>query len=182
MADEELIAPSQAAEMLGVARSTLRLWSSKGLLKATFTAGGHRRFRRSELIAFARERSIGLQLDSPRRFLVVDDDRRAADILKRLLLQIDPEAEVETANGGFEAGRKLESFRPGVVLLDIHMPDLNGIDLCQSVRTNPAMADVRIVAMTGDPGSELVQAILNAGSERCLEKPISLRMLEFAIA
>ena len=57
---DKLLTPNEAAELLGVSPITLRSWATKGLLPASVTAGGHRRYRYIALATFARERGMTL--------------------------------------------------------------------------------------------------------------------------
>ena len=88
---------------------------------------------------------------------------------------------VETARDGFDAGIKVQTFQPCIILLDLMMPDLNGVDVCRLLKQNPATRNIRIIAITGYKTQENVDAIINAGAEACLAKPINSNLLMNAI-
>jgi chemosensory pili system protein ChpA (sensor histidine kinase/response regulator) len=83
-------------------------------------------------------------------FLVVDDNRDVRLVLSRLL-----EVEgypVACAQGGLEALAFMETRKPGLVLLDYGMPDLNGLDVLKAVRGNPRLADVPVIMFSAYGG------------------------------
>jgi excisionase family DNA binding protein len=166
--------PSQVAELLRVEPGTVRTWTQSGQLRATTTPGGHRRFAYRDVVAFARQHGLSLAVPEGDtvRVLIVDDDAQMRSMLGRMLAAVD-RIEVESAHDGFSAGRRLASFEPHVVLLDLFMPGLNGIELCRNLKADPATADIRIIAMTGAGDSAAVNEVLELGAERCLAKPMS---------
>lgn len=168
------LTPSQAAFLLGVAPVTVRVWANKGWLKADMTAGGHRRFSRQEVIRFARERNLTLRTQQAERMkiLIVDDEVDFAAILQEILATLPEPANVEIANDGFEAGLKVLSFEPDIVILDLRMPKIDGFSVCKKIKQDPLTRGIRVIAMTGHPTREVVTRILTLGAEACLSKPI----------
>jgi adenylate cyclase len=105
------------------------------------------------------------------KILVVDDTstnlRMLVDILSAKGYQ------VAAAGGGKEAIDKLASEKPDLVLLDVMMPDLNGYEVCRSIRSNPRTAMLPVVMITAlDPATERVRGI-EAGADDFLSKPIN---------
>ena len=82
-----------------------------------------------------------------RRILVVDDNRDAAQAL-RLLLESDGH-EVQVASDGPAGLAAARQYRPGVALLDIGLPKMNGYELAQRMREDPALKGTLLVAVTG---------------------------------
>lgn len=104
------------------------------------------------------------------KILVVDDTptnlRMLVDILAAKGYQ------VAAAAGGREAIDKLASEKPDLVLLDVMMPDLNGYEVCRTIRANPATEMLPVVMITAlDPMMERVKGI-EAGADDFLSKPI----------
>ena len=89
----------------------------------------------------------GEPVETPRRVLVVDDLRDSADTLS-LHLQILGH-EVHTAYGGKEALEMAERFRPEVVLLDLGMPGMDGIEVCKRIRAASWGSGMLLIALTG---------------------------------
>jgi excisionase family DNA binding protein len=167
------LTPAEVAEMLLVAPVTVRQWAQKGWLHAEMTGGGHRRFLWREVERFAHERGIRLHTrpGGDLRLLIVDDDRQLVRYLTELLVDRSGLEVVESAHDGFEAGMKVRSFNPDVILLDLMMPRLDGFTVCRQLRSDPVTRAVRIIAMTGFHTPENEARILQAGAEVCLAKP-----------
>ncbi|MFN4004088.1 MAG: response regulator [Hylemonella sp.] len=170
------LTPQEVAQWMMVSPVTVRGWAQKGLLQAEVTPGGHRRFRREEVERFARQWNPAGNR-GPLRVLIVDDDRAVIGFLKELLEGGEHPVQVEIADSGFEAGRKVHLFSPDVVLLDLMMPGLKGTDVCRLIKTSPGHADVRVIAMSGYLTPENEAELLAAGAECCLTKPIDTARL-----
>ncbi len=176
---KKYLTPTEVANLLMVAPVTVRQWAQKGLIDARTTAGGHRRFTMEAVRAFAEEMGMELaDMESESalaqdRLLVVDDDRQFNGFLVALFRQRFPNLKVDVAYDGFDAGRQLQRLRPHLVLLDIMMPGLDGVEVCKRLKSEPETAGIRVIAMTGHHTPELEQRILAAGAECLLKKPFS---------
>jgi signal transduction histidine kinase/ActR/RegA family two-component response regulator len=115
-----------------------------------------------------------------RRILVADDNRDAADSLA-FMLRIAGH-EVCTAYDGRQALELMESFRPGVAVLDIGMPRLNGYDTARMLRQEPFGQDVMLIALTGWGQPDDRARSLAAGFDHHLVKPVDPPMLERLMA
>lgn len=178
-----ILTPNEAADLLLVSPITVRQWAQRGLLPFLTTPGGHRRFRRADVEDFARRRGSTSLEDlagvRPTRILIVDDDPHFRSFASELIALAAPDVTVETAADGFEAGVKTQSFRPQIVLLDLRMPRMNGLEACRLLRSDPSLQDVRIIAISAHHDAELGRQIVEAGAEACLDKPIEAgRLLE----
>lgn len=161
----------QAAIHCDVSIPTLRRWIRAGALAAYLTPGGHRRIDLDEFQRFlsAQGRPPYPVGHAPRtRLLVVDDEPLVVDMLVDLLA--DGPFTIETATGGYEALVKVGTFRPSVILLDVVLPDLDGIEACRCLRRIPETRDIRILGVTGHPA--MVPLLLGAGADACITKPL----------
>jgi excisionase family DNA binding protein len=169
------LTPNEVAELLMVNPVTVRQWAARGLLRSLTTPGGHRRFLLRDVEEFARSRgSTPAPRNSgrPDRVLIVDDDLQLGLFIAEMIKARDPKIAIEIARDGFEAGVKVESFRPHALLLDLMMPGMDGFEVCRRLRARPTLNHVRIVAMTGFPSAENVERIMTAGADACLPKPL----------
>jgi PAS domain S-box-containing protein len=115
-----------------------------------------------------------------RRFLVVDDNRDSAESLAMLLRLLGND--VRTAYDGRLALEAATAYRPEVVLLDIGLPGLNGLEVCQRLRGTPGQHRTVIVAMTGYGRDEDRQRSRAAGFDAHLVKPVDLEALQELLA
>ncbi|HGX93876.1 MAG TPA: response regulator, partial [Candidatus Tenderia sp.] len=146
--NKDYMTPTQVAERLLVSPVTVRQWAQKGLLEAETTPGGHRRFARAEVERFARERGI-VNESAVTKILVVDDSEPFTAFLVKLLQKLPYPVEISIARDGFDAGRKVVSIVPDVVLMDIKMPGMDGYAVCEQLKADSRTKHIRVIAMTG---------------------------------
>lgn len=171
LTNKPYLTPHEVAQWMMVSPITVRGWAQKGMLQAEVTPGGHRRFRREEVERFARQwNPSGNQ--GPLRVLIVDDDESVLGFLKELLTGGKDTVMVEAAHDGFEAGRKVQSFLPDVVLLDFMMPGIKGTEVCRQIKQIPGLSNTRVIALSGYLTPESEAEFLAAGAECCLSKPV----------
>lgn len=172
--EKDYLTPAEVARLLMVSPVTVRQWAQKGILRSKATLGGHRRFTLPEVQEFARSRGLQLANETREsiRILIVDDDIQVSKMLSELLDILPYVIETLTAIDGFDAGSKVHSFHPEIVLMDLMMPGMNGFETCRRLKQDPATKGIRVIAMTGYPSQENVDKIIQAGAETCLAKPI----------
>jgi signal transduction histidine kinase/CheY-like chemotaxis protein len=107
--------------------------------------------------------------------LIVDDDLVSAEALAELLHEAG--YRVSVAPSGEEAIRRLEEDRVDLVLLDMMMPGLDGLEIIRRIRGQPASNGLRIVAITGDVTQARVEAVHAAGADGFLGKPLEVDRL-----
>jgi DNA-binding response OmpR family regulator len=107
--------------------------------------------------------------------LVVDDEPNIVVSLEYLLQRAG--YEVRVARDGAEALRALAEKKPDLILLDAMMPVRDGYDVCQTVRANPAMKDVRILMLTAKSRDVDQEKALALGADDYVTKPFSTREL-----
>lgn len=115
-----------------------------------------------------------------RRFLVVDDNRDGADSLAMALRFLGDE--VRTAYDGAEAVELAESFRPEVILMDVGMPRINGLDATRRIRSESWGKAIKIIALTGWGQSHDRERSREAGCDGHLVKPVNLVDLDKMLA
>lgn len=114
------------------------------------------------------------------RVLVVDDNEDAAKTLTMLLQLMDHE--VRMAHDGLEAIALAEAFRPDLVLLDIGMPNLDGYEAAQRIRSEPWGQEMVLVALTGWGQEEDRQRSKRAGFDHHCVKPLDVDVLRALLA
>jgi CheY-like chemotaxis protein len=112
--------------------------------------------------------------------LLVEDNPDVAETLAELLAASGHS--VETVSSGEQALTSLRSHRPAIVLCDIGLPGMDGLTLARQVRSDPALADVQLVAMTGYSDAATRERMEQAGFARLLIKPVQLSALHHCLA
>jgi CheY-like chemotaxis protein len=115
-----------------------------------------------------------------RRILVADDNIDSAESLRQLLELLGND--VSTANDGVQALDLAETLRPDVILLDIGMPKLNGLDTCRRIRELPWGNRAILVAMTGWGRDGDKVRSQETGFDHHLVKPVGPKVLEQLLA
>jgi CheY-like chemotaxis protein len=105
----------------------------------------------------------------PSKVLVVDDDPEIVTFLSTLLELEGIESSVATSAAA--ALEQLQQGAPDLVLLDIAMPDRDGIDLCKELKSDPRTAEVPVFVVSARPGKDVVERALAAGAEEFIRKP-----------
>jgi excisionase family DNA binding protein len=175
----QYLTPTQVADRLLVATVTVRLWATKGWLPSVTTLGGHRRFRAEDVDAFVaqRHRPVEKPRGTGRHVLIIDDDPQFSRYLAGLISVHAAGMTVDVANDGFSAGLKCESIRPDIVTLDLHMPDMDGFEVCSILRGRFGRGKPRIIALTAFASAGNVERILAAGADACVAKTTSAKRL-----
>jgi two-component system, cell cycle response regulator DivK len=112
--------------------------------------------------------------------LVVEDFLDARELYAEYLTYAG--FKVVTAINGHDAVRQAEFFRPDLILMDIRMPGMDGMEATADLKASPALAGIPIVAITADPSPELAARAVEAGCETCLAKPILPEVLVASIS
>ena len=104
--------------------------------------------------------------------LVVDDDPFIRRLVSTTLRDVSSFALLEAADGS-EAVATAQRTHPELVLLDVDMPGLNGIEVCRALRADPATREATIVMLTAARGDDLADRVRAAGADELLAKPFS---------
>ncbi len=110
-----------------------------------------------------------------RRLLLVDDEPDLLDMLGYNLRQAG--FEVETAGDGMDALQKVKSSQPDLVVLDVMMPGMSGLEVCRAIRSDPAVRETPILMLTARSGEPNEMQGLEAGADDYVTKPVSPRLL-----
>jgi EAL domain-containing protein (putative c-di-GMP-specific phosphodiesterase class I)/CheY-like chemotaxis protein len=117
--------------------------------------------------------------EAPYRVLVVEDDLSQALFAESVLCGAGMHAAVVSV--ATEVMGSLETFRPDLVLMDLHMPGMDGVELTNLIRGHEAHGHVPIVFLTGDPDPERQFEALETGADDFLTKPVRPRHLIAAV-
>jgi DNA-binding response OmpR family regulator len=105
------------------------------------------------------------------RVLIADDDPPSAELLELYLA--DSGYTTQTAADGEEALRKVEAWRPDVILLDVMMPKISGFEVCKRLRSAPATSGTAVLMITALDQKADVERAVDAGTDDFITKPIN---------
>ncbi len=179
MTKKTVFTTGEAAKICKVSQQTIIRCFDNGSLKGFRVPGSRfRRIPREQLYAFMKENGIPTDaLESgKRKVLIVDDDEELVELMVDVFSR-DGRFDIKTANNGFDAGMQVREFRPDMVVLDIMLPDINGKEVCQRVRSDNTLESVKIICISGMIEQDKVADIRAAGADDFMHKPFSVDKL-----
>ncbi len=114
--------------------------------------------------------------ESTRITVVIADDEPSVRLLVQATIAED-NFNVLEAEDGEEAWKLIQEARPKVVLLDVQMPGRTGLEVLRAIKTDPALADTRVILLTASASQSQISEGLAAGADAYLTKPFSPRDL-----
>ena len=111
------------------------------------------------------------------KILVVDDEPEITEIVETFLTEAGYEVAVE--NSPNEAINQARNFKPDLILLDIMMPGVDGYNVCEELKADPAFASTPVIFLTGKDRSDDMGRSFRSGGDMFIKKPFSCdRLLE----
>jgi excisionase family DNA binding protein len=169
----------EAAKICKVSQQTIIRCFDSGQLGGFRVPGSRfRRIPRDVLYKFMKENGIPTDaLESgKRKALVVDDDEELVEMI-RDVLDADGRFEVRIANNGFDAGMMVKEYKPDIIVLDVMLPDINGKEVCQRVRSDESMDDVKIICISGMVEADKIEDLRKSGANDFMQKPFEVEKL-----
>ncbi len=166
----------EAAKVCKVSQQTIIRCFDSGQLKGFRVPGSRfRRIPRDALYRFMKENGIPTDaLESGRRrVLIVDDDQAVVDLISEVLAG-DPRFETKVANNGFQAGVLAKEYHPDLIILDVMLPDLNGQEVCATLRMDPTMSEIKIICISGMIEEDKIENLRKSGADDFLHKPLDI--------
>ncbi|MFC1856641.1 response regulator, partial [Thermodesulfobacteriota bacterium] len=111
------------------------------------------------------------------KILVVDDDDSIRKILLDFFSSSDRSYLIDEAANGIEACIKLGSYHPDILILDINMPEMDGLEVCRIIKSAPELSDICVIISTGFPDHPKLKQISELGFEDVIYKPFNLKDL-----
>ena len=108
--------------------------------------------------------------------LIVDDDVELVELLVDVF-ERDGRFDIRTANNGFDAGMLVKEFRPDLVVLDVMLPDINGKEVCQRVRSDDTLEAVKIICISGMVEQDKIAELRESGANDFMHKPFAVEKL-----
>jgi excisionase family DNA binding protein len=177
---KDVLTTGEVAKICNVAPRTVSKWFDSGALRGYRIPGSKdRRIPLNQLIRFMKQHNMPLNglMTGATRVLIVDDEQDIVEVLEKIL-EDEAKYEVEVARGGFEAGIIAERFRPHVLLLDMHLSDIDGREVAKHVKANPDLQLTKVVAMSGKMTDDESKGLVNGGFfDGFLKKPFHVRQV-----
>lgn len=105
------------------------------------------------------------------RILIADDNPQGVELLEAYLSALD--CDLATATDGEDTLRKVESFKPDLILLDVMMPKISGFEVCKRLKAKPATQDIVVLMVTALDQPHDIDKAVEAGTQDFLTKPIN---------
>ena len=113
------------------------------------------------------------------KILIVDDEVKACELLKRILETDENEYQIMTSHSGEDALEKVKYFDPTLILLDIKMPGMDGLEVLRQV--SKFDKEVGIIMLTGIIDTDVADEAFRMGADDYISKPVQISFLESRI-
>ena len=109
------------------------------------------------------------------KILIVDDDQTIREMLIEALTLVRQKSYlIEEATNGIEASIKLGTYRPDLLILDLFMPEMDGLEVCRIIRNEPELSDMKVIISTGYPEHAKLNEMAKLGFTNVILKPFNL--------
>jgi excisionase family DNA binding protein len=180
---KDVLTTGEVAKICNVAPRTVSKWFDSGALHGYRIPGSKdRRIPLNQLIRFMKQHGMPLNglMSGCSRILIVDDEADIVEVLEKIL-EDEAKYEVEVAKSGFAAGITAEKFRPHVILLDMHLTDVDGTEVAKQVKSNSDLQLTKVIAMSGRMTETESKGLLAGPFDGFLRKPFHVRQVIEAI-
>jgi excisionase family DNA binding protein len=182
---KDVLTTGEVAKICNVAPRTVSKWFDSGALTGYRIPGSKdRRIPLNQLIRFMKQH--GMPLNGLRtgctRVMIVDEEQDIVEVLEKIL-EDEAKYEVEVARTGFSAGVTAERFRPHVILLDMHLRDIDGREICKQVKSSSELQLTKVIAMSGRMTEDESKGLISSTAQfdGFLRKPFHVRQVIEAI-
>jgi excisionase family DNA binding protein len=172
---------TKVAGFCHVSHAAVCNWVKSKKLRAYRTPGGQYRIEPSVLVEFMKFHGMPIPEELCRgashTILVVDDEPEVKESLVRILGPTLTGYAVEGASDGFTAGKLLNTLKPELVLLDLHMPGVDGFRVLESIKADPQTRHIKVLVITAYATDENVQKLKALGADGWMKKPVDFTEL-----
>lgn len=162
----------KAATSCGVSTATLYKWIKNANLAVLHSSHGLA-VRIDDLRKYLLRQGLPIpsELKTSLKIMVVEDEDFVAKIVIRIMQKLWPNAEILAENNGRTAAAKIVSFQPDLLLLDLALPGINGLELCRMVREERELEHTKVLVLTGSTDWETNWSAIHNGADEYLTKP-----------
>ena len=180
---DPLLTTGDIANYCHTGMTQVNRWIKQGKLEAFRNPGGHYRVTREKFREFLERNGMPIieeffRIAKKKKILIADDDIDLANGIGDIIKNKYTNYQVDVAFDGYEALISLGNVNPDLLILDIRMPKIDGIEVCRRIRENKATSShIKILAITGNADAYDRNTVLAAGANEYLLKPIDKEIL-----
>ncbi len=190
---DQWISTREAAQLLGVSQRSVQNWVDEGKLRASLTAGGHRRLDPKEVEGFLLNNLNTTPNSSTPSKVISSNQDSEGNVLRVLVVEDEPLilrlyalrfAEFSIPHRLFQAGTPLQAVfmagrhLPHLIFTDLHMPQIDGLQMIYELIKRPEMQQTKIVVVTGLETREIIKMGTLPEGIVVLPKPIPFNTVE----
>lgn len=168
----------QVAEQCCLSQQVILEHITNGKLMASKNTEGQYIIKKEDLFDFMHQQGLNplaSYLPKSKKILVVDDESTVLSMLDKMLSKDG--YLIEIASNGFQARTKIVEFEPGLVVLDLFMPETDGFEVCRQIKKSPDTKDIKVLAITGKGDEDTRRIIIKLGADSFLTKPLDRKSL-----
>lgn len=174
---------SYAAKLMGLSVATVQSLVEKGEIEAWKTLGGHRRIALKSINAYiARHSPQRARADTdPKhrlRVLVVEDDADACELYRNYFEEWDLPVDCTFMPSAIEALMDIASMKPDLLITDLSMPGVDGLEMLRALKRNQNLADMQIIVISGLPQEAVAARGGIPAHAHLLKKPVNFDWLQ----
>ena len=179
---EDYCGTSYAAKLLGLSVATVQSLVEKGEIEAWKTLGGHRRIALQSINAYLAKNSpqlsrVDTDPKSRLRVLMVEDDEDTRELYRCQLEEWDLPVDCTWMPSALEAMMDIASMRPDLLITDLSMPGVDGIEMLKALKRNVQLTDMQIVVISGLPPEAIAARGGLPPHAHLLKKPVNFEWL-----
>jgi excisionase family DNA binding protein len=174
---DTLLTSHEVGVLLQLNASTVVKWVNDGILPAYRTAGGHRRIRSADLLTFLKDQGMfvpkQLRGAGPRKVYMIDDDKGLLTSFTRAMRTYKDKIDLTTFESGIEALLRIGADRPDSLILDVNMPNLDGMEVLKRIKEHETTRAIEVIVITGNTDADVEKKMLALGARAVLKKPVA---------
>ncbi|MDH7598422.1 MAG: helix-turn-helix domain-containing protein [Sedimentisphaerales bacterium] len=169
---KNILTTGDVARICNVAARTVSKWFDTGQLKGYRIPGSKdRRIPLEELIRFMKQHNMPLKgLSSGKvRVLIISSNKPTAQSMAEKIAA-SGQYELQLADNNFAAGLAVQRFNPHVLVIDLLAGQIDAVGICRSIRNDPELQTVKVIASTGRLSPSERQVLFQIGFDECIEQ------------
>ncbi|MBX2850039.1 MAG: response regulator [Acidiferrobacterales bacterium] len=180
--NKEYYTTIQTAKLLGVSVRTVQLWVENSTLEAWKTAGGHRRIVAQSVDDYIQRQSTSntAKADS-KRILIVEDNPTVCKFYEAAIKSWNLPIDVIVKQDGFDGLVEIGRQTPDLLIADIYMPGMDGLQMIRSLYKSEQMASDRIIVISGLSSEEIAERGGVPSDVQFFNKPVNVEALKSGV-